>query len=254
MTTPIPFCILCGWFFRKIILKTIVHIFNSTTPLRTIFVHCISIYDTSHAYSERRINGYNEIIINRRLPSTIQPDRFYWTFCHDRVERDDYSGNGRVHGKVTGRPSRFPRFIGFILSHVFAGVGGVLGSMAHDIGDPDRVPSMPSAWKTFAKTVGRNIFTDEYDPTQLGSRLCRRWVMSEHQVTSSHENESWKLVRYIIIYIRRPLPPPCRSLHGSKVFRDIANVYIREMYFRLIHCYGMEGVRIPTWVGCFSFF
>ncbi|KAL4111943.1 hypothetical protein QTP88_015809 [Uroleucon formosanum] len=81
----------------------------------------------------------------RRLPSTIQPDRFYWTFCHDRVERDDYSGNGRVHGKVTGRPSRFPRFIGFILSHVFAGVGGVLGSMAHDIGDPDRVPSMPSA-------------------------------------------------------------------------------------------------------------
>lgn len=215
MTTPIPFCILCGWFFRKIILKTIVHIFNSTTPLRTICVHCISIYDTGHAYLKRKINGYDEIIINRRPPSTIRPDRFYWTFCHDRVERDDYSRIGRVHEKVTGRPSRFPRFIGFILSHVFAGVGGVRGSMVHDIADPDRVSSMPSACRAHKERVknvcenrGEEIFTDEYDPTQLGSRLCRRWVMSEHQVTSSHENESWKTwpIYYYIHTSSSPYP------------------------------------------------
>jgi len=130
--------------------------------------------------------------------------------------------------------------------------------MAHDIGDPDRVPSMPSVYKackgrvkTFAKTEGRKIFIDEYDLIRLGSRLCRRWVMSEHQVTSSRENESWKTWP-IYYYTHTSLR---QRLNGSKVFRDIANVYIREMLFRFIHCYSMGDVRVPIRVaGCISFF
>jgi len=108
------------------------------------------------------------IIINRRRPSTTGPTT-------DSIEHFVTSGerrllgDWRVHGKVTGRPSRFPVLLVlyFIAPRLSRGRGG---SMAHDTGDPDRVPSMPNEAlsrgrvKNVCENRGeRKIFIDEYD-------------------------------------------------------------------------------------------